>query len=170
MSYFKRLCLLCSDAAVMDRQRRGVTTVIVMERSFFSNRWVFTELAQERGYLTRVDYEHLCFFFDVCVNRWKHFPRMDAIFLLQAPVAEVNDGKVEKAYFLFDACFMTSVGCECNNAHVRLKPAKTRSLIATISLLSTNNTLIGFNHCPMVQVGPSKWWRKQVALLVFVIV
>ena len=75
----------------MDRQRRDVTTVIVMERSFFSNRWVFTELAKERGYLTRVDYEHLSFFFDVCVNGWRHFPRIDAIFLLQAPVAEVND-------------------------------------------------------------------------------
>ena len=77
----------------MDRQRRGVTAVIVMERSFFSNRWVFTELAYERNYLKRGDYEHLAYFFDVCIKGWKHFPRMDAIILLRAPVDEVNCGR-----------------------------------------------------------------------------
>ena len=139
----------------MDRQRRGVTTVIVMERSFFSNRWVFTELAQARGYLTRVDYEHLGFFFDVCVNGWKHFPRMDVIFLLQASVDEVKNNRLVRLglyltlVFFF---FMASVGCEYSNAHVRLKPARSRSLIATISLLSTNNTLIGLNHRQTEQV------------------
>lgn len=74
----------------MDRQRRGVTTVIVMERSFFSNRWVFTELAYEKGYLTRDEYEDLAYFFDINIKGWKHFPWMDAILLLKAPVNEVN--------------------------------------------------------------------------------
>lgn len=90
VSYFKRLCLLCSDDAVRERQRRGVTAIIVMERSFFSNRWVFTELAYKRGYLTREHYEHLAYFFELCIKGWKHFPPMDAVFLLRAPVHEVN--------------------------------------------------------------------------------
>lgn len=85
---------LASDAAIADRQRRQVTTVIVMERSFYSNRFVFTELAKERGFLSESEYQTLVFYYNLSVKGWPHFPPLDGLIWLKTPLDEVRTYQV----------------------------------------------------------------------------
>lgn len=90
LSYFHRLVNLASEAAIADRLRRKVTTVVIMERSFYSNRFVFTALAKERGFISESEYQTLSFYYDIAVKGWPYFPPLDGLIWLQTPLDEVR--------------------------------------------------------------------------------
>ena len=88
LNHFKQLVCLCSDAAIADRQRRNVTTIIIMERSLHSARFIFTELAKQRGYMTAEAYKSITDLYQVTVDGYQHFPPLDGLLYLKTPVEQ----------------------------------------------------------------------------------
>lgn len=88
LDYFKRLVRLCSDNAIADRRQRNVITVIIMERSIHSARFVFTELAKQRGYLTDQAYKAITDLYQMTIDGYRHFAPLDGILYLQTPVEQ----------------------------------------------------------------------------------
>ena len=90
LDYFKRLVCLCSEAAMADRERRNVFTIIIMERSLHSAHFVFSQLAYHRGYLTEAAYKTLTDIYRTTMDGYRHFPPLDGILYLKTSKQQVD--------------------------------------------------------------------------------
>lgn len=89
-TYLQQLRRLTSRETVCERKNEDRLDIIIMERSFFSNRHVFTELAYKKGYLTKFQYDALTGEFQSAVAGHKFFPCLDGLVYLRAAPNKVT--------------------------------------------------------------------------------
>lgn len=89
-TYLQQLRQLTSCEAVRERENENRLDIIITERSFFSNRHVFTELAYKKGYLTKFQYDVLTNEFQSAVTGHKFFPCLDGLIYLRAAPNKVT--------------------------------------------------------------------------------
>ena len=94
----------CSAETVKWRDFERKLDIIVMERSLFSARFVFTEVALQRGYINQAQYQFLVRQYEACVSHHVNFPCLHGlIYIKSSPVKVTNP--------FHSLCFITFFKC-----------------------------------------------------------
>ena len=111
-SYIKQMITLGTEQAIAQRKYDNKLQIIVMERSLFSNRHVFTELAYKKGFITEAQRDTLVAQFESAVADHQFFPCLHGLIYLQSnpnKVIKVALTIVSTFYFYFFCFSVTNV-------------------------------------------------------------